>query len=62
MSARAVSAVTGRWNRTNRPATWRDSNAPFLSSGARTIPSRVTVVKSVVLASEMLGPPGPKEV
>ena len=62
MSARAVNAVTGRWSRMWRPPTRRGSRAPFLSSGARTMPNRSTVRKSRVVANEMLGPPGPKDV
>ena len=62
MSARPVRAVTGRWNRMNSPPTRRGSSAPFLSSGARTMPSRSTLWKSAVVASDRPGPPGPKDV
>ena len=46
MSARPVSAATGRWNRMKSPPIRRGSSAPFLSSGARTMPSRSTLRKS----------------
>ena len=62
MSARWVSAATGRWKRMNSPPILRGSKAPFLSSGARISPNRSTLRKSCVVASEMLGPPGPNEV
>ncbi len=62
MSARWVRAVTGRWNRTYSPLILYGSSAPFLSSGARTTPSRSAVRKSWVVAIDSPGPPGPKEV
>ena len=62
MSARWVSTVTGRWSKMYSPRMRRGSSAPFLSSGARTMPSRSADRKSLVSAKESPGPPGPNKV
>ena len=62
MSERPVRAAAGRCSRTKWSPIRRGSSAPFLSSGARTMPSRSTLWKSAVVASDSPGPPGPKDV